>query len=265
MKDTGKTMSCNPGAATVLNGGQWKIFEVTLTAAQVAEINKYTSVGFAMNGSNVIKTVMYGKKTSVVYSTDTSGQYTTTKSSIGAFDGKIFLISGAYDSKYQNQTFTGYWGNVSESKDVTISFAAPVGKKAADTWTAVDLYYSNSTSNLTGAKRIAMTDTGKTMTCAPGAATVLNGGEWKIFEITLTEAQIAEINKSTSIGFAKHGSNTIKTVMYGKKTSVVYSTGTSGQYTTAKSSLGAFDGKTFFITGAYDSKYQNQTYTGYWG
>ena len=266
MTKTNKTLACDAGSTTTLKAGDWAVYELALTAEQVAEIDTYNSIGFAKQGSNVIKTVMYGKGTSVVYSTATSGEYTTAKSSLAAFDGKTFIISGAYVSGiYENQTYTGYWSNSQGSEDLTIRFAMPMGTNKANTWGGVDLYYSNSTSNLTNANRIAMTDTGKVINCDNGSTTTLKAGAWNVYEVSITAEQAAEIDKYTSVGFAMAGSNNIKTVMYGGGKSIVYSTETSGTYSKSKSSVSEFDGKTFIISGAYGSGiYENQTYTGYW-
>ena len=267
MTKTDKTITCDAGTTTTLKAGNWTVYEITLTPEQIAEIDTYTSIGFAKSGSDLIKTVMYGKGKSIVYSTTESGKYTTAKSSIKAFDGKTFVISGSFSAApYENQTYTGFWSDGQPVvKGTKIYFAAPTGKSAGNTWNGVDLYYSKSTSNLTGAKRIAMTKTDKTITCDAGTTTTLKAGNWTVYEITLTPEQIAEIDTYTSIGFAKSGSDLIKTVMYGKGKSIVYSTTESGKYTTAKSSIKAFDGKTFVISGSFSAApYENQTYTGFW-
>ena len=39
----------------------------------------------------------------------TDGKYENTGADITDFDGKMFVINGCYDSKYEVTTYTGYW------------------------------------------------------------------------------------------------------------------------------------------------------------
>jgi hypothetical protein len=138
----------------------------------------------------------------------------------------------------------------------TIYFAAPTA------WSAVDFFYGNSNSDLNAATKIAMTKTGKTQAVTVSGMSTVSSGNWPVYSITLTDAQATAIDAAKVAGFCKHGAVN-RTGMRNGET-IAFATETAGAYASAKAPISSFYGKTFIISGCYDTKYENRTYTGYW-
>lgn len=135
---------------------------------------------------------------------------------------------------------------------VTISVAAPKSKTAANNWSdGVDFVYG-STTDISKATRVAMTDTGKVLNVTTDVST-LTSGEWKVYTVELTAEQVTAANGSIAVGFAKTGS--------AQRTKLVVSSGSS---ILGNGKLADYDGKTFVIDNYADAKYITTTYTGQW-
>ena len=192
-----------------------------------------------------------------------NGTYSTQAQSIAAFDGKTFVITNCYNPSYENSTYTGYWANNSGSVGYEISFAAPRGTTAQSTWTGAELYYNTTAATIKDAVRIPMTKTTLVTKAEPNTTnTTLKAGEWSVYTVKLTEEQIKAIDSSKLAGFVAEGREVRTGARKGK--TILNSTTTNGKFTTGKTSIKEFVGKTFIITDAYDKSYERSTYTGYW-
>ena len=261
MTKTSLVIKAKPNSEnTSLRSGEWSVFTLKLTEEQIEAIDSSKLAGFAMKGSDVRTGARSGK--TILNSTTEDGVFNTKKSSIKDFIGKTFIISDAYDTKYESSTYTGYWnaeGGYTSTATATIYFAAPISDKSTRDWTGVDFYYSVS-SKITDATRLAMTKTDKVFKVDSSLST-LKSGEWAVYKITLSAEDVNEIGSSLAIGFAKSGSN----VRTGMRTAYsIVNAGEDGTYASAGSVITDFDGKMFVINGCYDSKYETSTYTGYW-
>ena len=105
MTKTDKVYKVDSNLST-LKSGEWAVYSVTLTADEINEIRSSLSIGFAKSGSNA----RTGMRTAYsILNAGTDGKYENTGADITDFDGKMFVINGCYDSKYEVTTYTGYW------------------------------------------------------------------------------------------------------------------------------------------------------------
>ena len=243
-----------------ITSGNLDVYSLTLTEDQVKAVDAAKSVGFA-KADSIVRTGMSTTYT-ILKATD-NGTYSTQAQSIAAFDGKTFVITNCYNPSYENTTYTGYWANNSGSVGYEISFAAPRGTTAQSTWTGAELYYNTTAATIKDAVRIPMTKTTLVTKAEPNTTnTTLKAGEWSVYTVKLTEEQIKAIDSSKLAGFVAKGSNVRTGARTGK--TILNSTTTNGKFTTSKTSIKEFVGKTFIITDAYDKSYERSTYTGYW-
>lgn len=259
MTKSNRVLSCTAGTTKTLKPGDWSIYTLKLTDDQVAAINASKACGFAMKGSNVRTGMRTGYS---LLNAKSDGSYSTTKSNIESFAGKTFVISGCYDTKYENTTYTGYWSNETgtvSTATATINFAAPYSASASVNWASVDFYYSVK-ENITDATRVTMTKTDKVLKVDTDLGT-LKSGEWVIYTVNLTAEQVSDISDCVSVGFVKTGSN-VRTGLRAQYS--ILNANETGSYASSDAAISDFDGLTFVINGCYDSKYELTTYTGYW-
>ena len=243
-----------------ITSGNLDVYSLTLTEDQVKAVDAAKSVGFA-KADSIVRTGMSTTYT-ILKATD-NGTYSTQAQSIAAFDGKTFVITNCYNPSYENSTYTGYWANNSGSVGYEISFAAPRGTTAQSTWTGAELYYNTTAATIKDAVRIPMTKTTLVTKAEPNTTnTTLKAGEWSVYTVKLTEEQIKAIDSSKLAGFVAEGREVRTGARKGK--TILNSTTTNGKFTTGKTSIKEFVGKTFIITDAYDKSYERSTYTGYW-
>ena len=246
-----------------ITSGNLDVYSLTLTEDQVKAVDAAKSVGFA-KADSIVRTGMSTTYT-ILKATD-NGTYSTQAQSIAAFDGKTFVITNCYNPSYENSTYTGYWANNSGSVGYEISFAAPRGTTAQSTWTGAELYYNTTAATIKDAVRIPMTKTTLVTKAEPNTTnTTLKAGEWSVYTVKLTEEQIKAIDSSKLAGFVAEGREVRTGARKGK--TILNSTTTNGKFTTSKTSIKEFVGKTFIITDAYDKScesYERSTYTGYW-
>ncbi len=259
MEKSDRVIACDGGNTTTLKSGNWSVYSVKLTTEQAEAINKSKAAGFVMDGSSIRTGVRNG------YSILNAGSdgYSSTASKIESFDGKIFVINGFYDAKYEGTTYTGFWSEDSSfvpTETATIYFAAPVSGTDSRNWTnGVDFYYSVK-ADMSKATRIAMVKTDKVLKTSSNIAS-LKPGEWAVYSVELSAKQLNEAESCLSVGFAKKNSN-VRTGMRSAY-SIVNAT-ESGKYIASGASISDFDGKIFVIDGCYDVKYETSTYTGHW-
>ena len=116
MQRTGKVYAGDKGSLKTIVSDDWDVYSVTLNATQIAAIDSAKYVGF-INANNR-KT---GLKKPIVKVT-ASGTYATTKSSIAAYNGKMFVINGSYlDSEISSYTVKTVDYNVSDEHTVNVT------------------------------------------------------------------------------------------------------------------------------------------------
>ncbi len=245
MTATGKVATvASVGKLAKVVPGDWEVFSVALTAKQVAAIDKASRVGF-VNADN------HNFSTDLRYANKISGN-----ESIAAYDGKMFVIDGCVAASSEANSYTGKWtddtGHDLASKGATIYFAAPQGSKDIYTWKNVQLYYGES-SRMNNNKFIDMTATGKVETVANvGTLTKVVPGDWVVFSVTLTEDQVAAIDKASRAGFINADNHNFSTdLRYANKIS-------------GNESISAYDGKMFLINGCVSASSEANSYTGGW-
>jgi len=255
MTKTDKVYAATSELST-LQSGEWPVYKVDLTAAQVAAAGECLSVGFVKADST--KRTGLRPAYSVVNATDNG--YESTGADISDFSGKIFVINGAYDAKYENTTYTGHWVDYSQAtsktQSITLKFAVP------SDWSGAELYY-NSTQSMTGATTVAMTATNTYRTVnVNGSLKNVQSGSWHVYQVTLNSDQITAIDKSVSVGFKKAGSSSVRTGL--RKAYSIANATTTNNYATYSAPIKNFNGKVFCIYNCYDAGNESGTYTGRW-
>lgn len=139
------------------------------------------------------------------------------------------------------------------AQTATIYFVAPRGTSIANSWRNAQLYYG-STTTVGKLARINMERTGKVYAGDKGSLTTIVSDDWDVYSVKLTDAQIKAIDSAKYVGFIN--ANNRKT---GLKNPIVKATA-NGTYATTKSSIAAYDGKTFIINGCYDKPNEITTY-----
>lgn len=245
MQRTGKVYAGDKGSLTTIVSDDWDVYSVTLNATQIAAIDSAKYVGF-INANNR-KT---GLKSPIVKAT-ASGTYATTKSSIAAYNGKMFVINGSYDTSsefttYNVKVLSNNTGKAPAKSPVTIYFAAPLGNSTANNWSnGANLYYGNDQKSFKNNTKIAMTKTGDTYKGSKGKLTTLVSGNWDIYSVTLNAEQINRIDYAKYVGFANN---------YSRKTGYanpLQKATESGKYASVPLSIADYDGKMFVINGSY--------------
>ncbi|MCH5297594.1 MAG: hypothetical protein J1E85_07985 [Ruminococcus sp.] len=247
MQRTGNVYAGDKGSLTSIVSDDWDVYSVTLTAAQISAIDNEKYVGF-INANNR-KT---GLKNSILKAT-ASGEYASTKSSIAAYNGKMFVINGCYDTSSELAQVTTYnvkvlsnnTGVAPAKSPVTLYFAAPLGTSTANTWRTASLFYGNDQKSISGNTKVEMTKTGDVYVGDKGKLTTLVSGNWDIYSVTLNAEQINRIDYAKYVGFVNGNS---------RKTGYLYplqKATESGTYADVPKSIADYDGKMFIINGSY--------------
>lgn len=244
MERTGKVYAGDKGSLTTIVSDDWDVYSLKLTAAQIQAVDSAKYVGF-INANNR-KT---GLKNSICKATAT-GTYASTKSSITAYDGKMFVINGCYDvpneiTTYNVKVLSGNTGKAPAKSPVTIYFAAPLGTTTANNWSSANLFYGNDQKSLKNNTKVPMTKTGDTYAGDKGKLTTLVSGDWDIYSVTLNAEQINRIDYAKYVGFVNG---------YSRKTGYanpLQKATESGKYSDVPLSIADYDGKMFIINGSY--------------
>lgn len=198
MKDTGLVVN-NPDGDKLktTTSGEWHVFSAELTEAQVKAIDSAKYAGFVNAGN-------YNLKTSVKFDI-------TMGKSIADFDGQVFLINAALTDK-EVDSYTGAWSKAEMKKPykaTTLKFAVPT-----QNWSGGAYFYYGNSSVITSANKIAMKDSGKTISVPDSLVSSLKnykGGDWKVYTVDLTAEQVEAIDKSKVAGFCSGSSIYVKT------------------------------------------------------
>ena len=255
------------GDMTTLKAGRWYIYAVSLDVVQTAEANASKYVGFAKVGAS--NKTSFSKSVLLAKTDEYDGKYNTTARTLEELEGQVFVVEGRATST-SLLTFLGEWqteAKYTEGKDdtITIYFAAPTGLKTSGWDTGVELYYGNTTdSNQTN--RLEMTATGKTISVdlTGTDVTTLTSGDWEVYSLTLTAAQIREIDDCKNVGFIKAGSYNRTSILQTKNICRASKIQDVTDYTSSVESIETFDGYTFVINDAQNANNERVTYLGSW-
>ena len=199
MKDTGLVVN-NPDGAKLktTRRGDWHVFSAELTDAQVKAIDSAKYAGFVYAGN-------YNLKTSAKFDIKMG-------KSIADFDGQVFLINAAVTNS-EVDSYTGAWSKAEmtkpEYKATTLKFAVPT-----QNWSGGAYFYYGKSSVITEVNKIAMKDSGKTISVPDSLVSSLKnykGGDWKVYTVDLTAEQVEAIDNSSVSGFCSGNSIYVKT------------------------------------------------------
>ena len=199
MKDTGLVVN-NPDGAKLktTRRGDWHVFSAELTEAQVKAIDSAKYAGFVYAGN-------YNLKTSAKFDIKMG-------KSIADFDGQVFLINAAVTNS-EVDSYTGAWSKAEmtkpEYKATTLKFAVPT-----QNWSGGAYFYYGNSSVITTVNKIAMKDSGKTISVPDSLVSSLTnykGGDWKVYTVDLTAEQVEAIDNSSVSGFCSGNSIYVKT------------------------------------------------------
>ena len=237
--DTYYMTQLGTGITEIAAAGAWKVFTVTVTPEQAAQIDGAIWVGFA-NGNNRNKTVSQ-KSLNVLKAGvgEFDASYSNNKASIAEFDGYTFIVKDNNSATSPYTSFIGYW----TSDFTTVMMAAPMSDNSYSNWNAVSLSYGESGDSETA---IPMFNTGTTTKVADiGDMSTLRTGRWYIYALTLDAAQTAEVNAAKRVGFVKPGGNNrtagSKNVLKAKTNSF------DGNYNATARTLEELEGQLFVV------------------
>ncbi len=269
MVNTGSTTKVSDiGDMSTLRAGRWYIYAVTLDAAQTADVNAATRVGFVKPGGN---NRTAGSKNVLKAKTNAfDGNYNSTARTLEELEGQVFVVK-AKASASSIVIYNGEWQTenvytAGNNDTVEIFFAAPKG--AANTtagWdTGVELYYGTTTAYQNCA-RLEMTPVNgvRNVSINGTGLTTLSSGNWDLYSITMDAEMISTIDAATTVGFIKKGTYNRTSALYTKNIAKAPTT-EDGTYTKNKQSIETFDGKTFVINNCADSKNERTSYMGIW-
>ncbi|WP_449078461.1 alpha-amylase family glycosyl hydrolase [Ruminococcus sp.] len=238
MKDTGLVVN-NPDGDKLktTTSGEWHVFSAELTEAQVKAIDSAKYAGFVYAGN-------YNIKTSVKFDI-------TMGKSIADFDGQVFLINAALTNK-EVDSYTGAWSKAEMKKPyktTTLKFAVPT-----QNWSGGAYFYYGNSSVITSVNKIAMKDSGKTISVPDSLVSSLKnykGGDWKVYTVDLTAEQVEAIDKSSVAGFCSGSSIYVKT------------TTTKNVFRDYKSVMD-LENYAFVVTGCTNAAQEKTSLTGKW-
>lgn len=159
-------------------------------------------------------------------------------------------------------TFSSEGNLIKDSTSATVKVAAPVSDNTAFNWTAVQLYYGDTTS-MSDMTLVDMTATAdKFYPTTTGSNTLIKLAGWTVYEVTLTADQVEAINSAKYVGFTKANSTSARTLITGNVLKAGLNEYTT--YASATSPIETFDGDTFIISDATYGAKSAVSYVGYW-
>ena len=190
------------GVNTLISGGNgWTVYEVTLTAEQVAEANTAKFVGFA-TADGVNRTTLTSASNILKAGVDTYGAYGEA-ATLADLNGKTFVIKDSQWGEKNAQSYVGYW----LTKYNTIKFAAPVALTKNSNWDDVEFFYGAKGGSFETATKLQMVNTLDTTKVTETGSQYLRAGNWYIYAVSVDANVAAEINAATNSGFAKPGAS----------------------------------------------------------
>jgi hypothetical protein len=252
---TDKYYTAEVGVSTILNGGAWTVYELTLTDAQVAEIEAARFVGFATS-NGISRTGLSSALNVLKANVDSySSPYPAAKT-LAELNGATFVIADASGATSYT-SYKGYW----VTKATTVKFAAPASNTNRSTWDRVEFYYGNS-GVFDECTKLMMINTFETTKISDiGDMSTLKTGRWYIFAVSLNPTQVAAANASKKVGFAKPG-DTNKT-SFAKSVLLAKTDEYTGAYNTTARTLEELEGQVF-VPQAKSAPNQQLTFLGEW-
>lgn len=107
--NTTTTVDVAGSKLTTLASGDWDVYELTLTAEQIIEIDNSNNVGFIKTGSYNRTSILQTKnicRASRIYG---ETAYASAPETIEAFDGLTFVINGMSDAANERTSYLGSW------------------------------------------------------------------------------------------------------------------------------------------------------------
>lgn len=249
-----------PGPVTgvITQNANLVIYKLTPTAAQAAAIDKATYTGF-MNKTGAIRT-NYVWSNAVARANINAEGYSNTKHTVEELKGKTFIINKSVDTKNKT-SYLGYWTSKAPEEVVSTIYSASPIIDANTTMGTMYFRYGKS-STVKDSACIKMDKTDYLYTANNLSSSKLQAGEWVVYKLGLTQAQVDEINACNYTGFASEfGANYRTNFVYSN--SVTRANIGKAGYGSAKHTMAELDGKMFFITGSTAAN--TVTYTGNWG
>jgi hypothetical protein len=269
MVNTGeRTKVESVGTMTTAIAGRWAVYAVTLNPVEVATLEAAKFMGFSKANAENRTTMSQGqnvRKAPVDYYT---GSYNSTAATLESLEDKIFVIADTAYAANSVFAYVGAWETeavYTQGKDdvITINFAAPTAIKDYYAWNNVEFYYGNEGGYL-NTNRLTMTKTDRTYTMNDvGDMEYATAGEWAIYELKLTVAQMAEIQDSQYAGFIKADSF-VRTKSLSSRNVLRASKVEYSESYGKKTSLDSLDGYTFVIQGFHKGGFEPDSYIGSW-
>ena len=178
----------------------WTVYEVKLTAEQVAEAQAAKFVGFA-TADGVNRTTLTSPSNVLKAGIDTYGAYGDANT-LADLNGKTFVIKDAEWGATSAISYVGYW----LTDYNTIKFAAPVSLTQNSNWEDVEFFYANGGSFDTATKLQMVNTLDTTKITEPGSS-YLRAGNWYIYAVSVDANVAAEIEAATNVGFARPGAS----------------------------------------------------------
>lgn len=235
----------------------WAIYKLTPTAAEAKAIDAASYTGF-VNKTGTIRTNFIWANAVTRANIGKTG-YGNAKHTVEELKGKTFVINNSVDGNNRT-SYLGYWTSKAPEEVVaTIYSASPIVDSST---TMGNMYFRYGTdSTITNAGRIRMAETDYLYTAENLSSTKLQAGEWVVYELGLTQAQVDAINACNYTAFSSPYGATIRTnYTYGN--SVTRANIGKAGYSSAKHTIAQLNGKMFFITGSAAAN--TVSYTGNW-
>ena len=241
----------------IVTNANWAVYKLVPTAEQAAAIDAASYTGF-MNKTGKLRTKFIWANSVTRANIDSTG-YANAKHSVEDLKGKTFVINDTADAT-NNTSYLGYWTSEAPEEVVaTIYAASPIVNDTTEMGTMYFRYGTSST--VSEAERLKMELTDNEYVATGLTSSMLQNGEWDVYELGLTASQVKAIDACNYTAFASpHGADIRTKYTYGY--SVTRANIGSTGYGSAKHTVAELNGKMFFIT---DSTAANTTsYTGNW-
>ncbi|MGN0509327.1 MAG: hypothetical protein ACI4GX_08825 [Ruminococcus sp.] len=107
--DISTNVSVSGTKLTTLESGYWDVYELTLTAEQIIEIDNSNNVGFIKTGSYNRTSILQTKNICRASRIEGETAYTSAPETIEAFDGFTFVINDMKDAANERTSYLGSW------------------------------------------------------------------------------------------------------------------------------------------------------------
>ncbi len=241
----------------LLTDANLAIYKFTPTAEQAKAIDAADYTGF-LNKTGNIRTNFVWTGSVTRANIDADG-YTNTKHKVDELRGKTFVIDSSADTKNRT-SYLGSWSSKAPEEVVSTIYSASPIVDAKTTMGTMYFRYGKS-STLKDAECIKMTETDDLYTAKNLSSSKLQAGEWVVYELGLTQAQVNAINACDYTAFSSEYGAEIRTKFVYSNSVTRANIGKAG-YGSAKHTMAELNGKMFFITGSTNDN--TTSYIGNW-